>query len=168
MLPVHGDAKLCETLWRSGFDLAKGDVTFVKSLAEAAGEFEDGLGWFGRFNTEDGRIDLKRCGLFGIVTTARLLAIRYHVVERATPARLAGLRALSIGAGSDLEALDSAQAVFLDLILAQQISDIAQGRTPSNKVSVKHRSSREREQLRQALEAVRPLNELKRDILFAG
>ena len=74
-----------------------------------------GLGLFGRFKTRQGRIDLKKAGLFGIVTAARVLAIRHHVVERSTPARLAGIKALGLGAASDLDALIEAQATFLDL-----------------------------------------------------
>ncbi len=165
---VHGDMRLSDTLWRRGFDRAKGEVGFVKLLAEAAGEFDSGLGWFGRVKSENGRVDLKRHGLFGIVTIARLLAIRYHAVERATPARLAAIRTLGIGARTDLEALDAARDICLDLILAQQIDDMDQGRPPSNKVALKRLDARDRARLQTALEAVGPLNELARDLLFSG
>ena len=70
---------------------------FAKLLAESAGSAEPGLNFFGGFRTAQGRIDLKKTGLFGIVTLARVLAIRHHVVERATPARLAGVKALGLG-----------------------------------------------------------------------
>jgi CBS domain-containing protein len=109
---------------------------------------------------------LKKAGLFGIVTTARVLAIRHHVVERSTPARLAGVEALGIGAKSDLDALNEAQETLLDLVLAQQIEDIEHGTPPSNAVAVKRLSSRDRARLRSALEAVRHLDDLTRDLLF--
>ena len=95
-----------------------------------------------------------------------MLAIRHHVVERATPARLAGVKALGIGAESDLDALIEAQAVFLDLMLAQQVEDLERGTPPSNAVAVKASVARDRERLRTALEAVRHLDELTRDLLF--
>jgi DNA polymerase-3 subunit epsilon/CBS domain-containing protein len=165
---VHGDASLTEDLWRYGFNAAKGQVGFVKLLAEASGETQSALGLFGRFATENGRIDLKKSGLFGVVSTARVLAICHHVVERSTPARLAGLVALGIGAQNDLHALAEAQGVFLELILVQQLDDIERGRSPTNKIAVKSLGARDRERLRTALDAVRPIDDLKRDLLFAG
>ncbi len=92
---------------------------------------------FGTIRTEQGRLDLKKAGLFGIVTAARVLAIRHHVVERATPARLQGVRALDLGGERDLEAFDEAHARFVELILRQQVEDIEHGRRPTNSVEVK-------------------------------
>jgi DNA polymerase-3 subunit epsilon/CBS domain-containing protein len=166
MRPVHGDGGLCIELWHEGFDAARGNATFAKLLADAAGSVTPGLGWFGRFRTENGRLDLKRAGLFGIVNTARVLAVRHHVVERATPARFAGVKALGIGGERDLEALIEAQAVLLDLILAQQVADLERGRPPSNAIIVKTLSRKDRERLRTALDAVRHLDHLTRDPLF--
>ena len=166
MRPVYGDGALCIELWREGFDAARGNATFAKLLAETAGTVVPALGLFGQFKTVDGRLDLKRAGLFGIVSAARVLAVRYHIVERATPARLAGVKALGIGGESDLDALIDAQAVFLDLLLAQQIADLEHGTPPSNAVAVKALSRRDRERLRTALEAVRHLDRLTHDLLF--
>jgi DNA polymerase-3 subunit epsilon/CBS domain-containing protein len=163
---VHGDLALGEKLWRDGFDLARGQAGFAKLLAEAAGEVERGHNLFGGFRTVEGRIDLKRAGLFGIVTTARVLAICHHVVERSTVARLSGVAALEIGGESDLAALIEAQRTFLDLILAQQLRDIAQGRPPSNRVATRPLVRHDRDRLHQALAAVRHLDELTRDLLF--
>ena len=153
------------TLWREGFDRAAGAVAFAKLLAETAGATAPALNWFGGFKTVNGRIDCKKSGLFGIVSTARALAIRHHVAERATPARLAGVKALGLGE-ADLDALMDAQATFLDLILAQQIRDIADGVPPGNTVEVGRLSRRERERLRGAFQAVAHLDTLTRDLLF--
>jgi len=166
MRGVHGDAGLVDQVWRAGFDAARGDASFAKLLAEAAGEPEAGLNWFGGLRTKEGRIDLKKVGLFRIVTFARVLAIRHHVVERSTPARLDGIKALGLGAESDIDALAEAQAVFLNLILAQQIDDIEHGRPTTNAVLVKRLNAGERERLHTALKAVRPIEELTRDLLF--
>jgi DNA polymerase-3 subunit epsilon/CBS domain-containing protein len=168
MRGVHGDAALAERLWREAFDAARGEIGFAKLLAESAGEMTSGLNFFGGFKTQAGRINLKRAGLFGIVSTARVLAIRHHVVERATPARLAGIKARGVGAGHDLDALSEAQATFLDLILDQQIDDIEHGIPPTNDVAVKRLSRRDRERLRAALSSVAHLEELTRDLLFRG
>ena len=164
--PVHGDGRLCTTLWRGAFDVAHGETGFTKLLAEASGSVESPFGLFRQFKTRDGRIDLKKHGLFGVVSAARVLAIRHHVVERSTPARLAGVRALGIGGDSDLDGLLEAQEIFLDLLVAQQIEDIGRGTPPSNAVAIKRLSSNDRSRLRTAFEAVQHLDDVTRDLLF--
>ena len=163
---VHGDAAMADSLWRAGFEAARGQAAFAKLLADAAGPMQSGLGWFGRIRTDQGRIDLKRAGLFGIVTAARVLAIRHHVVERSTVARIAGLKALGRGSERDLDALADAQAVFLECILAQQIEDCERGQPPSNSVAVERLSRHDRARLRGALRSVEHLDELVRDLLI--
>jgi len=135
-------------------------------LVEAAGAVEPGLNLLGGIKATKGRIDLKKAGLFGIVSAARALAICHHVVERSTPARLAGIKALDIGGGRDLDALAEAHAIFLERIVARQIENLEGGVPPSNRVEVKRLSRRARERLIFALEAVRHLDDVTRDLLF--
>ena len=163
---VHGDVALADLLWREAFDAAQGNAGFAKLLLEAAGQVEPGRNWFGGFRTVEGRIDLKKTGLFGLVSIARTLAIRHHVIERSTPARLAGIKSVVQESESELDALVEAQGIFLDLILKQQIADLERGRPPSNAVEVKGLSRRDRERLRGALQAVENLDELGRSLLF--
>ncbi len=167
MLGVHGDTTLTETVWRGAFDAAAGKAGFAKLVAESAGTVAPGFTLFRRFRTDQGRIDLKRCGLFGLVGAARALAICHHVVERSTPARLAGLKAIEIGGARDLDALTEAQATFLDLIAAQQVEDIEQGIPLSNTVVVKRLPHGDRDRLRAALDAVSHLDVMIRDLLFS-
>jgi DNA polymerase-3 subunit epsilon/CBS domain-containing protein len=166
LVGVHGDITFANELWRAAFDAAQGNAAFAKLLAEAAGKVESGITMLGGFRTENGRIDLKKAGLFGIVTTARALAIRHHLLERSTPARLSAVAALGRGGGPDLDALMHAHGAFLDLILGQQLSDIHDGLPPGNKVAVKRLSREQRTQLRESLRAVGHLDELTRDLLF--
>jgi DNA polymerase-3 subunit epsilon/CBS domain-containing protein len=166
LVGVHGDAALANELWRAAFDAARGKASFAKLLAEASGEVEPGLNFWGGLRTENGRIDLKKAGLFGIVTTARVLAICHHLLERSTPARLSAIAGLDRGGSHDLDALARAQALFLDLILDQQIADVQAGLPPTNKVAVKRLSREQRMALREALGAVRHLDALTRDLLF--
>lgn len=162
---VSGDLALADGNWRGAFDAARGNAAFAKLLAESAGELESGLTLFGGLRSENGRIDLKRCGLFGIVTTARVLAIHHHIVARPTPVRLSGIAALG-HAVSDLDALKQAHGVFVDFILAQQLADIERGLPPSNKVEVKRLGREQRARLKDALRATAPLATLTRDLLF--
>jgi DNA polymerase-3 subunit epsilon/CBS domain-containing protein len=157
---------MANELWRTAFDAAAGNAGFAKLLAEAAGEVQPGLNFWGGFNTENGRIDLKMAGLFGIVTSARVLAICHHLLERSTPARLTAIARLDRGGAYDLDALAGAHALFLDFILMQQLADMRGGLPPSNKVAVKRLSREQRARLREALHAVRHLDALTHDLLF--
>ncbi len=166
LVGVHGDVALANEIWRAGFDAARGKAPFAKLLAQAAGEVAPGLTIWGSFRSENGRLDLKRAGLFGIVTAARVLAICHHLLERSTPARLAAIAGLDRGGRRDLDALARAQALFLDLILSQQLADMRGGLPPSNKVAVRRLNRDQRAGLRDALGAVRHLDELTHDLLF--
>lgn len=163
---VHGDVELADTLLRGAFDAADGNADFSKLLIEAAGTVETGRNWFGGFRTVNGRIDLKKAGLFGLVNVARGLAICHHVTKRSTPARLTGIKGWVRGSESDLDALVETHGLFLDLILKQQIDDIECGRPLTNAIDVKVLSRRDRERLRAALQSVENLDEMGRDLLF--
>ena len=165
LLGVHGDARLANEIWQAGFDTAQGNSAFAKLLAEAAGQTAPAFSLLGGIRTDNGRIDLKRAGLFGIVTLARLLAIRYRLLERATLARLDAAAGLGRG-GHDFDALKRAQGDFLDLILRQQLADIRAGHPPNNKVEVKPLARSQQAKLRAALGAVSHLDTLTRDLLF--
>ncbi|HET7804770.1 MAG TPA: DUF294 nucleotidyltransferase-like domain-containing protein, partial [Pseudolabrys sp.] len=81
MRSVHGDGRLFLRIWQDAFDMAQNNYGFAKLLVESAGNADSGLGFFGQFKTEGGRINLKNTGLFGIVSTTRALAVCHHVME---------------------------------------------------------------------------------------
>jgi DNA polymerase-3 subunit epsilon/CBS domain-containing protein len=162
---VHGDGSLAVSVRQAAFTAAKGQAAFAKLLVEDI-RTPPSLTFLGGIRTDAGRIDLKAAGLFGLVAAARALAIRYHVMERSTPARLAAVKAIVRVSESDLDALGEAQAIFLDLIVSQQIEDTVHGIPPSNAVSVKRLSARDRDRLRGALRAVGAVDDLTRDLLF--
>jgi CBS domain-containing protein len=163
---VHGDGALAMKVRQAAHAAANGQAAFAKLLVDTV-RIPSSLGLFGGIRTDGGRIDLKAGGLFGLVAAARAMAIRYHVMERSTPARLAGVKALVHASQSDLDALIEAHGVFLDLILAQQVEDAAHGLPPSNAIAVKRVSTRKQERLRAALQAVAHVDDLARDLLFA-
>ena len=163
---VHGELKLVDSLWEESFQAAHSQPGFAKRLAQSAGQVAPGTGIFGRFITKQGRIDLKRTGLFGIVTFARALAIRHAVVERSTRARLLGIKARGLGGQQDLDQLSEFHDFLLGLILDQQLHDIEEGLPPSNAVLVSRLSRTETAQLRRALKAVEVLPDLARDLFY--
>jgi DNA polymerase-3 subunit epsilon/CBS domain-containing protein len=163
---VHGNADIARRLRDDAFDRAQGEIAFAKLMVEAAGKVAPWRGWFGAIRTEEGRIDLKRTGLFGIVSCARALAICHNVRARSTRERLEAIRALRLGSEDDLDALIEAQGTFLDFILQQQLSDTRSGFPPANSVIVRTLSRRDRRRLRTALRAVDHLGDITRDLIF--
>ncbi len=161
---VHGDSALAMQLWNDAYDLAKGQTGFLKLLAEAAGPVEPPVGFFG-IKTDNGRVDLKKGGLFAIVAAARLLAMRFHVAEHSTKVRLEGVNALKVGGASDLDSLVQAHAVLLENILEQQLMDMALGRAPSNSVELRRLSKARQDQLKHALGGLSSVDEMVRDLL---
>jgi DNA polymerase-3 subunit epsilon/CBS domain-containing protein len=58
--------------------------------------------------------------------------------------------------------------VFLDILIDQQLDDLEHGRPPTNAVLVQRLGTAERRELRSALEQVRHLDALTRDLLFGA
>ena len=166
--PVAGAAQLAEGVWRSAYATAEGQVAFLKLLAESLAGFNPPLTLFGRLRTEGGRVDLKAGGLFPIVSGARLLSLRYGVLERETPARLIGVRALDAGADADIERLIGIDRLLVDLILRQQIEDLAAGVPPSARIAPGRLSASLHSELKEALAHLRHLDMTVRDLLFEG
>lgn len=135
---VHGRRALAQRLWSAAWTGARTQTPFLQQLAAAAGETGSHVTMFGRLRTdEQGRIDVKAAVLKGAVTAARLLAIRHGVQAHATADRLAGVLTAAAGGREDLIGLDADHQLALELILGQQLADIAEGLPPGNKVAAK-------------------------------
>ncbi len=163
---VHGRRALAQALWEEAWAAARGDIAFLKQLAGSAGEGGGHVSMFGRLRgDDDGRIDIKGAVLKGVVTAARVLALRHGVTRHATAERLSGLIAAGVGGRADLEGLDADHQTALDLILDQQLADIGEGRAPGNRAAVKMLSALDAERLKAALGRQKMVNELVRETL---
>ena len=165
--PVFGKAELADALFSEAYGIGGQAPDFLKLLAQAAADFKPPLGMFGGFQASEGRVDLKRGGLLPIVTTARILSIRYKVRQRSTAARLQGLIDAGIGAKGDLSGFLAAHGVILRQILMQQIEDLREGRTVSNRIAVKSLTRSASSELKEALRAIAHADTLAQDLLFA-
>lgn len=149
---VHGRRALAHQLWLDAWSAARGETAFLKQLAQSAGEAGSQLTFLGRVRTDDeGRANLKATLLKGIVTAARVLAIRHGVTAHSTAARLSGLIASDHGGGADLAGFDADHKLALELILRQQLADILEGRPPGNRVATRPLPAPQAQQLKDAL-----------------
>jgi CBS domain-containing protein len=163
--PVHGDGRLARDLWREAWDAASSSPAFLKLLAAGNAGGEPPIGLLGGLRGENGRIDLKRHGLYGIVASARSLALQQNIAVRSTYERLTGVRALEIGGSRDLDHAVAAHERLLGLILSAQIADIAAGTRPSSRVPLS--AVRDPAQLKADLKLVASLRHLVQDQLSA-
>lgn len=163
---VHGDAALAKRLRDEALLQAHSALPMVKLLADQLKQWSAPVGLFGRLQLTDGRIDLKKGGLFPIVSAARCLALSHGIAARATSERIAALRAEQIGADSDLEALDNAHIFLSALILRQQLTDIAEARPPSTLVDPALLSRSELAQLKETFSNLGDVSTMVHDLLF--
>jgi len=151
--PVAGDYSLASALRDSATALGR-DPGFIRALAGTAARRGSALNIFGRFREEDGRVDLKRGGLLPIVSGGRVLALRLGSKATATPERWRAAVDQGFVRREDFARIDDAHEMILELILAQQIADLAAGRAPGTAVEVRRLLGLSRERLKQALKIV--------------
>ncbi|HVY99963.1 MAG TPA: DUF294 nucleotidyltransferase-like domain-containing protein [Dongiaceae bacterium] len=151
--PVAGDFALAVRLRDAAAALGR-DPGFLKALAGSSARRGSALNIFGRFREEDGRVDLKRGGLLPIVSGGRVLALNMGSKATATPDRWRAAMEAGLVRREDFARIDDAHEMILELILAQQISDLAAGRAPGTTVEVRRLLGLSRERLKQALKIV--------------
>ena len=151
--PVAGDYALAVALRDAATELGR-DPGFIRALSGTAARRGSALNIFGRFRQEGGRVDLKRGGLLPIVSGGRVLALRLGAKATATPDRWRVAVEQGFVRREDFARIDDAHEMILELILSQQIADLAAGHAPGTAVEVRRLLGLSRERLKQALKIV--------------
>jgi DNA polymerase-3 subunit epsilon/CBS domain-containing protein len=163
--PVHGDPALATELLEHAHDLGHAEPDFAKLLGEQI-VTGNPFTLFGGLRLENGRIDLKKHGLFPIVAAARTLAIRHGIRARSTKARLGGLIDLGIGGDADMKSWLSGHAFLLSLMLAQQSADLHAGIPVSNRVETRTLDRAVQAELKSVLKTLQPVPDVVRGLMF--
>ncbi len=164
---VHGDPGLMQGLMARFRAAAAGNPAFLKLLIASHRSAAPPIGVFGGLKgDEEGRIDLKKHVLSGVVAAARVLALRSGRAERGTLARLEAAEAEGRGAPVELRRMADAFALAQGLVLRAQLADIAAGRKPGNSVPLALVSAAEKQSLKQALALAPVLEEIVRSAAF--
>lgn len=152
-IPVFGDVALGEAIWEHAYACGSQSTPFIKLLTEAA-RIPGGQAFtlFGGFRRDEkGRVDLKKVGLFPIITAARVLSIKYDARARSTPERFREIAAKGAASPDAIERLLVAHETIIRSILEQQITDIADGVPPGNKVATARLDRAQRAALKAAV-----------------
>jgi DNA polymerase-3 subunit epsilon/CBS domain-containing protein len=151
-VPVHGDKALADEIWRYAYARAHVSPTFQILLAELSRNWTAPIGVLGGFRADKGdRTDLKRGGLMPIFTGARVLSIKYQLLEHSSAERLRAAANADVLSGDQAETLISAHEMILKQILVQQLKDATSGVPLSNLVETGKLSAREKRSLKQAI-----------------
>jgi CBS domain-containing protein len=134
LVPVAGDPALARMLHGEAVDAAAHAPPFLALMAQSVSQIAPSLGVFGGLRTEKGRVDLKRGGLLPLVGFARALALRIGSSERSTPGRLQAAAAADRISPTDTTYLVELHGRLLELVLRQQLADLADGVRPSGRV----------------------------------
>lgn len=166
-VPVAGEQALGEALAKAAAEAAERPA-LARLMAQQLALPRPPIGLFGAIRTAEGRVDLKRHGLYAVVAGARILALSHGLTERGTLARLAGARAAGALNEADHEGLVEAFRLFQDLILRQQIADLAAGRKASSRVAAAGLSHGTLARLKEALRRVAVIVETVQDAVLHG
>ena len=155
--PVAGDLSL-EPLDRILLSGGRRGL-FLHHMARAALGFRPPLGAFGRIRTSDGSLDLKVGGIAATVMLARLCALAAGAGQRPTLQRLQAAADAGTLSRSGAEILGETFRFLTRLRLQQQLRSLQEGVEPDNRVLLQTLSPLERRRLKEALQAVRKLQD---------
>ena len=154
LMPVHGDSRLAEKLRTQAIQSARNALPFLRRLAMQATSFRSPTGWFGRWNLERGRVDLKQSGIMPIFSAARVVALQFGITSRSTAGRLLEYKKFDNANERAVDDLVAAHGILLGAILRQQIQDLADGRPLGNRVDPRMLDGTTRHELDWALSRV--------------
>ena len=164
LVPVAGDFQLARRLHAQAVEAASKAPPFLALLATAAHSLLPLLGHFGRLRTDNGRVDLKRCGLLPVVSMARALALRVGSTEHSTPGRLRDAALDGRLSEPDAALLLELHAQAMTLVLRQQLIDLEAGVRPSSRVELK---SLQRGEAKHLARQLRRLEDIVQDLSAA-
>ncbi len=156
--PVHGDLDVS----RFGDVLLEGGRrdTFLLQMARATVTFKPPVMLFGHVHTEHGYLDVKRSGTAAIVLLARLYALAAGSPARTTLSRLRGAAAAGLLSADGADDLGEAYRLLTGLRLRHQVQQALAGEPVDNRVRVDALSHAERRGLRDAVRALRVVQEI--------
>ncbi|MBM3485265.1 MAG: signal transduction protein [Alphaproteobacteria bacterium] len=159
--PFTGDPTRSETLRAHVLDGLARNPAFLAEIAGTQANHAVAVGLLGRLHTvhgdlgRRGHVDLKLGGLMPLVGAVRLLALRAGVAATGTARRLDALADRGLVEPDRRDGLIAAFATLAGLLLRQQIADLRAGRPPSNDIVPDKLRRRSRDDLVEALRAVR-------------
>lgn len=137
----------------------RGNEVFLGYLTSNVLRFKVPFGWFGRIRTEagdgnEGRLDLKKSGIFSITEGIKILSISEGIQENGTVARIERLVASDVLSRQEGDDLAAAFHTLVYFRLRAQVEALREGRTPDNRIAFERLNRMEKGRIHAALEGV--------------
>jgi len=165
-VPVAGNVALAAEVLDFARASARQALPFLRLLAEAGTSHRPPLGLLGGWRLDrEGRLDLKLGGLLPIVASSRVMALKLGITAASTEERLRGAMGMqALGADNGL-ALEQARRDLVDVVLAQQLEDLHNGKSAGNRVDPRRLDRLRRASLKSALRQAGQTSTLVEDVL---
>lgn len=162
---LRGDMALEQAMKDHIAGRLRGNEAYLGHLTGNVLRFAVPLGWFGRIRAEageagEGRLDLKKAGIFAITEGVKILAISEGIQVNGTVPRIERLLEAGVLERGEADDLTATYHTLVYFRLRTQVEAIREGRTPDNRISLSRLNRMERGRLRAALEGVRSFQEL--------
>jgi CBS domain-containing protein len=156
---IYGDFSLAKNLRRFIADLLEQHPRFLTRLAHLSASLPPPLGFLGQFVVEHNgehknELDLKQRGTVPLIDLARFFALRYHLTETNTTARLEQLKDVKELPDDLLQELAQSFEFILNIRLQQQWEQLQAGQPLSNHVNPQNLSALDQVSLRQVFKAI--------------
>jgi signal-transduction protein with cAMP-binding, CBS, and nucleotidyltransferase domain len=153
MKPIYGDARVADELHGNAVGMATSHRATLERMAEVLSGLRPPLTFFGRFELESGRLNLKTA-ILPLVTAARILALLVGSTAQSTVDRL---REAAAGAWLSAEQAVRFSDIYdflMSVVLAQQLLDLEHGIAPSTCIDVSQLDVERTRRLREALRQI--------------
>ena len=151
--PIYGDVRVADELHRNAVEMATTHVATLERMASVLSGLRPPLGFFGGFELESGRLNLKTATL-PLVTAARILALLVGSTAHSTTDRLREAAESTPLTLEEAQRLSDVYEFLMNLVLTQQLHDLEEGVVPSNRIEVSQLDIGQTRRLREALRQI--------------
>lgn len=160
MRSLCGDCKLAAQLRAHIVQRAEENTIFLARMAANVCLFPPPLGMFGRIKTEkvpphNGKVDLKKAGIFALTEGVKTLALKVGVLEGSTYDKLQVLLEKGILSQSQVDDIEASFNLLTFLRLRGQVNSAAAGQDVTNHINPYSLDRVEKGRFKLALEVVR-------------
>lgn len=150
---VYGDTRVADELHDTAVRLATAHSQTLERMARRLAGLRPPIGFFGGFELESGRVNLKTA-ILPLVTAARILALLVGSTAHSTADRLREAAEHTLLTEDHARTLSDIHQFLVGLVLRQQLHDLRHGIVPSSGVAVSQLDIGQTRRLREALRQI--------------
>lgn len=158
--PISGDETLAEDLISFIFEHISDNRTFLSWFTLPVIQFKTPLNIFGGFDTEKGKIDIKKGGIFPIIHGVRAMAVENRITKTNTFERIKELKNREIFKDAFSRELIETLEFLLTLRLKERLKKLELKQQPDDYVDINTLSNLEKDLLKESFKVVNKFKDL--------